>query len=62
MPITVAEWDHLPATIGDAPSVDTRLDCAVLRFLLIYRKQNCLVTSAGRPHVLLQPFMPYVEI
>ena len=45
IPRTVAEWNPNPATIREAPSVDTFKACLCNSF---YQMQNCLITSAGR--------------
>ena len=59
---TVAEWNRLPATIKEGPSVDT------LKARLCSRKLSTNFTrykiAWSRPlsvtHVVLQPFIPYV--
>ena len=64
MPRTVVEWNHLPATIREAQSVDTlRVKlCSIELSTHFTRNKIAWSRPLAATYVLLQPFIPYVEI
>ena len=49
LPITVVEWNRLPATIRESPSVDTfKTRLCSIKLSTRLTRNNCLVTSAVR--------------
>ena len=64
MPITIVELNILPATIGEAPSVDifkARL-CSVKLSTLFTRYTMAFSQPLAPKYIVLKLIIPYVEI